>query len=183
MDTDPAPPPIINEDAARRASLQSLLIFLDNQDAGCPQCGYSLRGIGSDHCPECGWAITLRPSDGIDRRRVLLLTSWIAAIGLIISLTDLLHGAITWFVIVVLPRGGGLSRWSTWLIFQPWHVVLLVLSAATLLRVRRMRTMPTSKLLRQSRRFSLAILITIAVVCVGPLVLRLINEIFGWMAG
>ena len=181
MDTDPAPPPIMNEGAARRASLQSLLIFLDNHDAGCPQCGYSLRGIGSDHCPECGWGITLRPSDGIDRRRVLLLTSWIAAIGLIISLSRLLQAVIS--LLTMYQFGGGVSMLLPWLIFEIGDVVLLVLSASALLRVRGMRTMPTVRLLRQSKRFSLAILITIGVVFVAPMALASVWQVAVWFTG
>lgn len=179
MDTDPALPPITNEDAVRRASLRSLLIFLDNHEAGCPQCGYSLRGIGSDHCPECGWAITLRPSDGIDRRRVLLLTSWIAAIGLIISLAHLVR--VVTSMLPILRVGGG-SMWSTWLIFQLVYVVLLVLSASALLRVRGMRAMPTAKFLRQSKRFSLAILITTTVAFGVTTVFGLLWWLYQWLA-
>ena len=175
MDTDPAPPPIINEDASRRASLQSLLIFLDNHDAGCPQCGYSLRGIRSDHCPECGWGITLRPSDGIDRRRVLLLTSWIAVIGLVISLAQLVSVATS---MLSFFRSGSGSMWFTWLVFQLGYVVLLVLSASTLMRVRGMRAMPTAKFLRQSKRFSLAILIATVVFFGDPTVFGLLWEVF-----
>lgn len=36
-----------------------LIEYLRDRDAGCPLCGYNLRGLLSDRCPECGREVRL----------------------------------------------------------------------------------------------------------------------------
>jgi hypothetical protein len=36
-----------------------LTAYLAERDAGCPRCGYNLRGLRQDRCPECNTRIEL----------------------------------------------------------------------------------------------------------------------------
>jgi len=38
----------------------ALIDFLSSRDVPCPNCGYNLRGLQSEHCPECGLQLSLR---------------------------------------------------------------------------------------------------------------------------
>lgn len=166
MEPDTAHPPEAGDQ--RRASVPALTVFLDNHDAACPECGYSLRGIKNDHCPECGWVISLRPSDGIDRDRVLRLTRWVALIGLVISTTKLLEPAM-----MLLSSGGGFGLPGAYLVFYSGHILLLALSLSTLVSIRRLRVATARALLRSTTRLTRLMGILILLVVIVPFLLRL----------
>ncbi len=63
--------------AAQRDVL--LRAYLEQHEAACPTCGYSLRGCVTEVCPECGagLALALAPRR-VDRRTLLLLAMMLA---------------------------------------------------------------------------------------------------------
>jgi hypothetical protein len=65
--SDPIDPPTI----ARGQMHEMLLDFLRENDAACPVCGYSLKGLASPICPECRQDLVL--SVGAARLRLGLL--------------------------------------------------------------------------------------------------------------
>jgi hypothetical protein len=177
MDTEPTPPPIVNEDTVRRVSLESLLIFLDKNEANCPECGYSLCGIKSVNCPECGWVITLCPNDGIDRRRIIQTTRWFVYMGLILSLANMMQ----WIGVVVMSGWSYVSDWR-WLVFEAIQMVLFVLSMSSMIYLlRRSHSWPTRILLIHTRWISLAIVSVIAITSVTTFCMWLVESLWMWL--
>jgi hypothetical protein len=68
-----------------RDEQQILRAFLATRGVPCPACGYDLHGVESGACPECGetLGLSLRPPDGLGRRRglLVLLFTWLLLAG------------------------------------------------------------------------------------------------------
>lgn len=169
MEADTSPHDLSTQSTA----LPTLLAFLDEHAAACPECGYSLRGIGSPNCPECGRAVTLRPGNGVDLRSVLRLATWLAYIGVLVSASRLIGLLLNW-----LAFRGGLGLPTVMLLSQFGSLILLVLSVSALVRYRRLRHSPARTALRVTRRFSLAILVMFILMAVVPVGLGLISLLF-----
>lgn len=59
-----------------RAMREALDVLLAEQDAKCPECGYTLHPTGSDRCPECGVHLKLRLQEScIDCSWLVLIIS------------------------------------------------------------------------------------------------------------
>ncbi len=172
MDHEPDAPPIVDADAARRAAIPTLLAFLDEHDAACPECGYPLRGLSGDHCPECGWAIRLRPADGIDRGRVVRMARWVAWFGLLMSSLSLLQ-----FIVFTLlgvfggPPWGGFLDWRS-VVYECAQLIVFVISIAGLITLgKRSTALPARIVLRRTKRVVLGIVWVLAISAAGSMVL------------
>lgn len=176
MDHEPDAPPIVDPYAARGAATASLIAFLDEHDAACPECGYPLRGISGIHCPECGWAIRLRPADGIDRRRVVRMARWVAWFGLVLSSVSLLQ-----FIVFALlstfggPQWGGMLDWR-WVVYQCAQLIVFVISIAGLISLgKRSTALPARVVLRRTKRVVLGIVWVLAINAAGSMVFWIIQ--------
>jgi hypothetical protein len=102
--------------------------FLEQHDAPCPVCGYSLRNLTSERCPECGARLELRVGS-MDLR----IGKWIAlvlAFALPAGL-GLLPVAVIWTYVYLV---GGLHELDE-VISNSWPLLLLGLFSGGLLWV------------------------------------------------
>jgi hypothetical protein len=69
---------------------QPLIDYLRENEAACPRCGYSLRGLSRPYCPECGYGFDLKSLVSRDTRSRLRLEvdaalehhyAWIVVVG------------------------------------------------------------------------------------------------------
>ncbi len=158
MDTEPIAPLTADDQAAGRNTLEQLRTFLDDQNATCPLCSYSLQGIKDARCPECGWAITLRPSEGLDRRRIIQMTRWFAYAGLILSVPE----TINIVRLTLLANTQIMWHWRS-IVYQAGNGVLLVLSMFVLIGlIRGARQWSTRLLLKRTRQYAAGIIVVLA---------------------
>lgn len=71
--------------------------YLAEHDAGCPACGYSLRGLAGHACPECGLEVVVKVAGAVPHR----VYWWCAVWGLAWPL--LINGIVTatWGIVMI----------------------------------------------------------------------------------
>lgn len=108
-----------------------LPMFLAENDAACPGCGYNLRGLTGRVCPEC--AQSLRLMVALQEPR---LGMWIA--GVIGTAAGAgFNGLLLIYVVVMMAREGGIRGGSFMVPFLAINLIgLLVQSAALILWLR-----------------------------------------------
>lgn len=101
-------------DAEESSHRDLLKQFLANHDAGCPVCGYNLRGLQTGACPECSKRIELcvRAPDS----HLNMYVATLVASAVTFGFTGLVGGVCAYFSIREgLPPGGeAIFVWTIW---------------------------------------------------------------------
>jgi len=126
-----------------------VVAFLSERDAGCPTCGYNLRGLAEDSCTECGERIVLQLAPTRARERGAIRLARTIAVFFVASHAWLFLTTM-WFLLQNSAVGFGIPFLSWYgLIEYGIPLALLVAWCAMLYESRRG---PTPRFLAMTRR-------------------------------